>query len=214
MSDALIATAVSEPEIVLASGNPGKLQEIQTLLAPLGLNVVLQSAFKTPEADEIGLSFVENAILKARNAIAHCDLPAIADDSGIEVDALGGAPGVRSARFAGPDATDEENLNKLLTDMVDVVETERGARFHCVMVFLEHVDDPTPIICHGVWEGRLLFAPRGHNGFGYDPIFYVPSHNCSSAELEPTEKNRVSHRGQATRRLGEYVNDRFRSAKR
>jgi XTP/dITP diphosphohydrolase len=208
MSDRSQPRSAGEQGIVLASGNAGKLEEIESILAPHGVNVVLQSAFNTPEADETGLSFVENAILKARNAAAHCGLAAIADDSGIEVDALNGAPGVYSARFAGPNATDQQNLDKLLADMRDVPESERGARFHCVMVFLERAKDPTPVIFHGVWEGRLLLAERGENGFGYDPIFYVPSHGCASAELDAGEKNRLSHRGQAAQRLGEYLNER------
>ncbi len=197
------------PRIVLASGNQGKLREIQALLADLEVNVIPQSAFDTPEADETGLTFVENAILKARNAAQATGLPAIADDSGIEVEALDGAPGVRSARYAGEGATDDDNLNKLLIDMHGVPESKRAARFHCVMVYLHEPSDSTPIICHGIWPGRLLYAPRGRNGFGYDPIFYVPTHDCASAELPTAEKNRISHRAQAVRELGERLRARI-----
>lgn len=187
--------------IVLASSNPGKLREINQLLAGLDLNVVPQSEFNVPEVEETGLSFVENAILKARNAARHAGLAAIADDSGLEVDVLNGAPGIYSARYAGRGASDAANLNKLLADLAGVPEAERGARFQCVMVYLRHEFDPTPIICQGTWEGRILFEARGANGFGYDPVFYVPTHRCSSAQLPPEVKNRLSHRGQALRKL-------------
>ena len=193
--------------IVLASNNAGKVREIDQLLAPFALTVVPQSQHAVPEAEETGLTFVENAILKARNAAAHTGLPAIADDSGIEVDALHGAPGVRSARYAGAGADDAANLQKLLADLKDVPPEKRGARFQCVMVYLRHAHDPTPIIAHGAWEGRVLHAPVGSNGFGYDPVFFVPTHDCSSAELAPDVKNRLSHRGQALRRLIEALHD-------
>jgi XTP/dITP diphosphohydrolase len=187
--------------IVLASNNPGKVREFAQLLAGLQRSVLPQSAFNVPEVEETGLTFVENAILKARNAAQHAGLPAIADDSGLEVDALNGAPGIYSARYAGSGASDEANLQKLLADIKDVVETERSARFQCVLVYMRHALDPTPIICQGTWEGRLLHAARGANGFGYDPIFYVPTHRCTSAELPPEVKNQLSHRGQALRKL-------------
>ena len=187
--------------VVLASSNPGKLREINQLLAGLDLNVVPQSDFNVPEAEETGLSFVENAILKARNAARHSAHAAIADDSGLEVDALHGAPGIYSARYAGRDASDAANLNKLLADLAGVPEAGRGARFQCVMVYLRHEFDPTPVICQGTWEGRILLEARGANGFGYDPVFYVPTHHCSSAELPAEDKNRLSHRGQALRAL-------------
>ncbi|MGA9031795.1 MAG: RdgB/HAM1 family non-canonical purine NTP pyrophosphatase [Sulfuricaulis sp.] len=187
--------------IVLASSNPGKVREINQMLAGLHLSVVPQSDFKVMDAEETGLTFVENALLKARNATRHTGLPAIADDSGIEVDYLNGAPGIYSARYAGKNASDEQNLRKLLDDLVGIPEAERTARFQCLMVYLRHEFDPTPIICQGTWEGRLLLEPRGANGFGYDPIFFVPTHNCSSAELPPEVKNKLSHRGQALRLL-------------
>jgi len=185
--------------IVLASSNPGKVREINQMLEGLHLTVVPQSDYKVPDAEETGLTFVENALLKARNATRRTGLPAIADDSGLEVDYLNGAPGIYSARYAGKGAGDELNLKKLLDELEGIPETERSARFQCLMVYLRHEFDPTPIICQGTWEGRILFEPRGKNGFGYDPIFFVPTHNCSSAELPPEVKNKLSHRGQALR---------------
>ena len=187
--------------IVLASNNPGKVREINQLLAEQQIQVTPQSEFNIPEIEETGLTFVENAILKARNASQHSGLPAIADDSGIEVDALNGAPGIYSARYAGVGASDQANLDKLLDDLREVPEERRSGRFQCLLVYLRHPGDPTPIICQGSWEGRILFEERGENGFGYDPIFFVPEHNCSSAELEPKVKNQLSHRGQALRKL-------------
>lgn len=187
--------------IVLASNNPGKVREVNALLTGQRITVVPQSEYGVPEAEETGLSFVENAILKARHAALLTGLPAIADDSGIEVDALNGAPGIYSARFAGKGAGDRANLEKLLADLYDVPEELRGARFQCLMVYMRHANDPTPLICQGTWEGRILFAPRGSQGFGYDPVFFVPTHNCSSAELPPEVKNALSHRGQALRKL-------------
>jgi XTP/dITP diphosphohydrolase len=187
--------------VVLASSNPGKVREIHQLLADLDLDVVPQSEYGVLDAEETGLTFVENAILKARNAALHTALPAIADDSGIEVDALNGAPGIYSARYAGAGAGDRANLEKLLADLADVAEEARTARFQCLMVYLRHAHDPTPLICQGTWEGRILYTPRGDNGFGYDPVFHVPTHGCSSAELPPEVKNALSHRGQALRKL-------------
>jgi len=186
--------------IVLASNNPGKLREIQALAAGK-LELLLQSDFAVPEVEETGLSFVENAILKARHAARHTGLPALADDSGLEVDALHGAPGTRSARYAGPGASDTGNLQKLLQDLADIPEHQRRARFQCVVVYMKHAEDATPIICQGTWEGRILTTPRGENGFGYDPVFYVPTHHCSSAELPPAVKNTLSHRGKALRQF-------------
>ena len=188
-------------KIVLASNNPGKVREIGQILAGLELEVLPQSAFSIEEVEETGLSFVENAILKARHAAAQSGLAAIADDSGLEVDALKGAPGIYSARYAGQGATDAENLQKLLSELEQVPESERTARFQCLMVFMRHAADPTPLICQGTWEGRITFEPRGESGFGYDPVFFVPSHNCTSAELAPEVKNQLSHRGQALRLL-------------
>jgi XTP/dITP diphosphohydrolase len=187
--------------IVLASGNPGKVREINQLLAELDLHVAPQSDYGVAEAEETGLTFIENAILKARNAASHTGLPALADDSGLEVDALNGAPGIYSARYAGAGAGDRANLQKLLEALREVPEAERSARFQCLMVYMRHSEDPTPLICQGTWEGRILFEPRGKGGFGYDPVFLVPTHNCSSAELEPEVKNALSHRGQALRQL-------------
>ncbi|HGX92687.1 MAG TPA: RdgB/HAM1 family non-canonical purine NTP pyrophosphatase [Candidatus Tenderia sp.] len=192
-------------QIVLATGNPGKVREMGDILAPFALQIVPQSEFNVPEADETGLTFVENAILKARNAAAHTGLPAIADDSGLEVDFLKGAPGIYSSRFAGADASSEDNLIKLLNDMKGVPEAQRTARFQCLMVYMAHETDPTPLICQGTWEGRILFEPQGDNGFGYDPVFYVPGHDCASAQLSKEVKNRLSHRGQALRKLVEAL---------
>jgi len=188
-------------QIVLATGNLGKVREINELLADHDMEVIPQSAFGVPEAEETGLTFVENAMIKARNAALHTGLPAIADDSGLEVDALQGAPGIYSSRYAGAGASDRDNLEKLLAELADLAIEQRHARFQCVMVYMRHHLDPTPLICQGTWEGHILFAARGSNGFGYDPVFYVPSHDCSSAELPPEIKNRLSHRGQALRKL-------------
>lgn len=196
---------MKDQTIVLATGNPGKVRELQEILADSGLTIAPQSNYDVPEAVEDGLGFIENALIKARNAAAHTELPAIADDSGIAVDALDGEPGIHSARFAGSDATDESNLQLLLDRMKHVKDEERTARFICLMVFVQHANDPTPLICQGVWEGRLLHAPQGENGFGYDPIFYVPEKDCSSAQLSSDEKNAMSHRGQALRCLVEKL---------
>ena len=170
--------------------------------------IVPQSAFKIVEAEETGSTFVENAIIKARNAALHCNLPAIADDSGLVVDALNGAPGVISARYAGIGANDEDNVVKLLHALEDVPETQRTARFICVMVFMRHAEDPIPVITQGVWEGRILNQTVGSHGFGYDPVFWVPSHQCASAELSPEVKNSLSHRGQASKRLTDLIKNR------
>ncbi len=196
--------------VVLATGNAGKVREINQMLAGLALEAVAQTEYGVPEIEETGLTFVENAILKARNAASHTGLPAIADDSGIEVDALNGAPGIYSARYAGVGAGDRANNDKLLAALAAVPEAERAARFQCLMVYLAHPADPTPIICQGTWDGRILHAPRGANGFGYDPLFYVPTHDCTSAELPPATKNQLSHRGQALRLLVQRLHDRHR----
>lgn len=188
-------------KLVLASGNQGKLKEFNQLLAQRGFKVVPQSDFDTPEAEETGLSFVENAIIKARNASHHTGLPALADDSGLEVDALNGQPGIYSARFAGPQNNDADNNAKLLSLLADIPEQERNARFQCLLVMVRHPEDPTPLICQGTWHGRILFEARGDNGFGYDPLFFVPEKNCSSAELPAAIKNSISHRGKALTQL-------------
>jgi len=187
--------------IVLASGNRGKIKEFSQILASFDIEVISQKQFNVPEAEETGLSFVENAILKARQAAKYTGLPAMADDSGIEVDALNGAPGIYSARFAGENASDEDNLLLLLDKIKNVPESKRTARFQCVIAYLRHENDPMPLICQGTWEGRILQESRGDNGFGYDPIFYVPTHECSAAELPSEVKNQLSHRGQALRAL-------------
>ncbi|EGU41659.1 putative deoxyribonucleotide triphosphate pyrophosphatase [Vibrio ichthyoenteri ATCC 700023] len=188
-------------KIVLATGNQGKVREMADLLADFGFDVFAQSEFNVVEADETGTTFIENAIIKARHAAAETGLAAIADDSGLEVDFLQGAPGIYSARYAGEGASDQDNIDKLLKAMVDAPEEQRTARFHCVLVFMRHAADPTPIVCHGKWEGRILTEAQGENGFGYDPIFYVPEDDCSSAELEPTRKKQLSHRSKALQKL-------------
>ncbi len=194
--------------VVLASNNQGKVREFRALLADVHMDVVPQAEFQVPEAEETGLTFVENAILKARNAALHAGLPAIADDSGIEVDVLDGAPGIRSARYAGPGANDQANLEKLLANIEGVPEEKRTARFQCLIVYLAHAEDPTPIICQGTWEGRIMHEPRGENGFGYDPVFFVPDHGRTAAQLPSETKNAISHRGQALRKLVDALGKR------
>lgn len=187
--------------IVLASNNAGKIREIMSLLQGKSYEVLPQSDFTSSEVEETGLTFIENAILKARFASQCSGLPAIADDSGLEVDALGGAPGVFSARFAGIEASDAANNEKLIEVLKGVADEKRTARFRCVMVYMRHEKDPSPLIAQGVWEGLILQGPRGLNGFGYDPLFYVPERQCSSAELAPSDKNKLSHRGKALNAL-------------
>ena len=198
-------------QLVLASDNQGKLQELINLLSDSGFSVVGQGALGVTPVEETGETFVENAILKARNAARQTGHPAIADDSGIEVDALGGAPGVYSARFARERASDSENLSKMLSQLVDVPLEERQARFRCLMVYLRRADDPAPLICEETWSGCITTSPSGENGFGYDPVFWVPEENCTAAELSPTRKNILSHRARALRllvdRLKESVGD-------
>ncbi len=188
-------------KIVLASGNAGKLREFQQLLSGCGFEVIPQSDFNVSNVDETGTTFVENAIIKARHACQQTGLPAIADDSGIEVDALNGRPGVYSARYAGENADDEKNNQKLLAELNNIPTEHRTARYHAVLAYMRYADDPTPILCHGTWEGIILTEPRGEGGFGYDPLFFVPTHNCASAELDKAEKNRISHRGKAMQEL-------------
>ena len=200
-------------QLILASSNPGKLLEITELTQGLNLRILPQSGFNIADAEENGLTFVENAILKARNAAHYSGLPALADDSGLEVDALNGAPGIYSSRYAGTGASDMDNVEKLLADLTAVPEYRRTARFQCVMVYMAHEFDPTPVICQGTWEGSILFAPRGMNGFGYDPVFYVPTHHCSSAELPAEVKNLLSHRGQALRKMTERLKTSVLSSK-
>ena len=191
--------------VVLATGNVGKLRELQALLLPRGIEVVAQSAFTSVSAEETGLSFVENAILKARHAAHASGLPAIADDSGIEVDALHGAPGIHSARYAGAGASDHDNLVKLLNELRAVPESRRGARYRCALAFMRWDLDPAPIVCQASWEGRLIDTPRGNGGFGYDPIFELADRGLTAAELSPLEKNLISHRAVALRELLEKL---------
>lgn len=186
-------------QIVLASGNQGKLREFTQLLAPLNIEILTQSELGVSEAAETGLSFIENAIIKARNACAQTGLPAIADDSGIEVDALHGAPGIYSSRYAGEEASDADNIEALLKALNGVPASERNARFQCVVVYMRHAKDPTPLICQGTWHGQILSEAAGDGGFGYDPVFFVPETDCSAAELSAQQKHAISHRGQAMR---------------
>lgn len=184
-------------KVVLATGNPGKVRELADLLAAFGLDIVAQTELGVESAEETGLTFIENAILKARHAAAVTGLPAIADDSGLAVDALGGAPGIYSARYAGLDASDQQNLDKLLVTLDPVPDGQRQAQFHCVLVYLRHAEDPTPLVFHGSWEGEITRAEAGQGGFGYDPIFHVPELGKTAAELTKDEKRAVSHRGKA-----------------
>lgn len=188
-------------KIVLATGNQGKVKEMADLLADFGFDVVAQSDYSVSSVAETGTTFIENAIIKARHAAKETGLPAIADDSGLEVDFLKGAPGIYSARYAGEDASDLENLTKLLKAMEGVPADQRTARFHCVLVLMKHENDPTPLVCHGAWEGTITTQAIGENGFGYDPVFWVEEDNCASAQLEPTRKKQLSHRAQALKKL-------------
>lgn len=192
-------------KVVLATGNPGKVRELAGLLADFGLDVVAQTDLGVDSADETGLTFIENALLKARHAAQITGLPAIADDSGLAVDALAGAPGIYSARYAGADASDQQNLDKLLVALQDVPAGQRTAQFHCVLVYLRHAEDPTPLVFHGCWQGEIILASAGAGGFGYDPIFYLPELGCTAAQLTRDEKNAVSHRGQALKLLLEAL---------
>ncbi len=191
--------------IVLATNNSGKVREFGAVLARFALDIVPQSAFNVPEAEETGLTFVENAILKARNAALYTGLPALADDSGLTVDALGGAPGIYSARYAGFGAGDRANIDKLLAELAGVPTERRTARFVCALALLHHPADPTPLLCQASWEGVILTEPRGTGGFGYDPVFLVPTENRTAAELELSAKNRLSHRGRALTQLARLL---------
>jgi len=188
-------------KIILATGNLGKVQEFQRILTDCALEIIPQSHFNVTSIPETGLTFVENALLKARHAALQTGLPALADDSGVIVDALKGAPGIYSARYGGENATAEQNIQKLLSALQEVPEAERTARFYCVLTLLRHPEDPLPIIAEGIWEGKILLAPQGSEGFGYDPIFWVPEHQCSAAQLPEALKNCLSHRGQAMQNL-------------
>ncbi len=186
-------------KLVLATGNPGKIQELEVLLAEIGISIIPQGNLNIPDIEETGLTFVENAILKARNASRLSNLPALADDSGLEVDFLNGAPGIYSARFSGAQANDKSNRDKLLSELASAAPEKRNARYQAVLVYLRHANDPTPIICQGTWEGSIAVEERGDQGFGYDSIFYVPETNCHAAELDAQTKQELSHRGKATR---------------
>lgn len=187
--------------VVLATGNAGKVTELQRMLTPFDITVTPQSEFNVTDVPETGTTFVENAIIKARHAARITGLPAIADDSGLEVDALHGAPGIYSARFAGEQASDLDNIKKLLSELEAVPTAQRTARFRCVLVMLRHADDPTPLICMGTWEGEIAGAPQGAHGFGYDPVFIPAGEQRTAAQLDSSEKNEVSHRGQALQQL-------------
>ncbi|MEH6608206.1 MAG: RdgB/HAM1 family non-canonical purine NTP pyrophosphatase [Halioglobus sp.] len=192
-----------ETVVVLASGNAGKLRELQGILKPLPLQLVPQSEFQVPDVEETGLTFVENALIKARAACVHTGLAAIADDSGLEVDYLEGAPGIHSARYSGDG--DSANNALLLKNLEGVPKEHRRARFQCALVFLRHAFDPTPIICQGAWEGEILDTETGSHGFGYDPLFFLPQFGCSSAELASEVKNKISHRALASAQLLEAL---------
>lgn len=189
------------PLIVLATNNSGKVREMNQILREWNAEVRAQSEFNVPAAEETGATFIENALIKARNAANHTHLPAIADDSGLEVDYLNGEPGIYSARYAGPNATDTDNINKLLSALRQAPDNKRTARFVCAMAYMRHARDPVPIIYQATWEGRILPTPQGTHGFGYDPVFWVAEHQCSAAALPPVTKSRISHRGQALRGL-------------
>lgn len=186
-------------KVVLASGNAKKLRELTALMDNAGIEIVPQRELGVADADETGTTFLENATIKARHAAAATGLPALADDSGLVVDALGGRPGVYSARYAGAAATDADNNAKLLAELTGI--DDRSAHYECVIVFVRSADDESPMVCTGRWDGTILDAPRGDGGFGYDPLFFVASHGCTAAELDPAEKNRISHRGQALAKL-------------
>lgn len=192
--------------MVLASGNRGKLKEMGEILADIGIELVPQTGFTMPAVEETGLSYVENAILKARAAASVSGLPAIADDSGIEVDALGGEPGLYSARYAGDGASDQQNLDHLLRNLAASGSQNTRARYRCAIIYVRHAKDPCPVIAEACWEGFIVMQSQGKNGFGYDPIFYVPTHGCTSAELPPEVKNRISHRGKALEKLARKLN--------
>lgn len=194
-------------KLVLASGNKGKIKEFSEIFSPLNISIIAQKELNISDAEETGLSFIENAILKARHAAKLSGLPALADDSGVAVDYLGGAPGIYSARFAGEHGNDQANNDKLLQELKNVADNERGASFHCVLALLRHAEDPVPLVFHGQWRGRILHQAQGDKGFGYDPLFFVPEHQCSSAELDSAIKNQISHRAKAVQQLVNALHD-------
>ena len=195
--------------IVLATGNQGKVKELANLLAEQNITIKPQSEFNVPDVAETGTTFIENAIIKARHAAKITGLPAIADDSGLEVDALNGAPGVYSARYAGENASDDDNTNKLLAALENVPDEKRTARFHCVLVYMRHEHDPTPLVCHGVWQGSICREKLGQQGFGYDPVFWQEADKMTSAQLPRELKNKLSHRGQALQQLLPLIGKEF-----
>jgi XTP/dITP diphosphohydrolase len=192
---------MSKQKVVLASGNKGKLVELQNALESFNVELIPQTQFDVESAEETGLTFVENAILKARHASKITGLPALSDDSGLEVDALQGAPGIYSARFAGLDCSDEQNNLKLLSELEGIEDKDRTARFHCILVYVRHWQDPTPLICQGSWEGSIKTDLQGDGGFGYDPLFFVNELSLSAAQLTKEQKSKISHRGQAIKQL-------------
>ena len=202
---------MEKKNIVIATGNKGKLKELQQLLQDQPFFLISQTELSVSSVEETGLSFVENALIKARHAAKETGLPAIADDSGLAVDYLQGRPGIYSARFSsdasGKGATDEKNNQKLLEELTGVTDGGRGASFHCALVYVRSFDDPVPVICEGVWPGTILESPQGENGFGYDPLFWVAEQQCSSAQLDPTIKNKISHRGRAFAQLKKFFTD-------
>lgn len=195
----------NERTLVLASGNKGKLRELDAMLAPFAWAVMPQIEWGIAEAVEDGLTFIENALIKARHAAEHTGLPALGDDSGLVVDVLGGAPGIFSARFAGAGADDASNIQKLLSELGDLPESDRSAHFYCAMALVRHAHDPAPLLATGRWNGRIMVAPSGTDGFGYDPVFWVPGHERSSAELPMKVKNQISHRGRALSAMMEQM---------
>jgi len=192
-------------DVVLASGNQGKLKEFREMLKSAQINVIAQSELGIEGAEETGLGFIDNALLKARHAAKESGKPALADDSGLAVDALQGAPGIYSARYSGSDATDQSNINKLLQELKGIPFERRKAQFHCVLVYVRHAEDPTPIVCHGIWEGLIAETQSGSAGFGYDPVFWIPQRECTAAELTREQKSEISHRGNAMRQLAELI---------
>ncbi len=192
-------------KIILASKNVGKVAEIKALLSNLPIELISQTEFNIPDIEETGTTFVDNALIKARHAAKQTGMPAMADDSGLSIDVLDGAPGIYSARYAGENATDLDRINKVLNALKDVPDKKRGAQFHCAIALVKNEDDPSPLICHGIWEGSILCQPRGEKGFGYDPIFYVPTHDCSAAELDRDVKNTISHRAIALKQFREKI---------
>lgn len=195
------SSIASRSTFVLATGNQGKVKEMADVLAPYAISLRPQSDYSVSSVAETGSTFVENAIIKARHAAEETGLPCIADDSGLAVDALHGAPGIYSARFSGDNATDASNIDKLLMDIADIPEGKRQAQFHCCLVFMRHAADPTPVISHGIWRGEILTARLGEGGFGYDPVFWVAEQNSTAAQLTKAQKHAISHRGKAVKGL-------------